>query len=387
LVKTSTRSAAELGYLLFVHFTPAQAEYRARVQQFCFDLSAVEDTFVVHSATAYERLAASELLAELFINVSGSSTPNAVNICSLLDLLAVEAVPVGGLGTTVVANTLYQSAAPPEVARATAAGFQAGEIYALAFSEEAAGSDLSALECAATPMPEGWRLDGQKRWCSNGLRAARILVLARSGTALPKNDGLSIFDLVVPAKGATLRRTNVCGGIDVADLKLERCLLPHKSLIGERNRGWALVSELMCIERLVLAAISTGAAQRAIDSALRHVKSRKQFGRTIGSNQVVRHRMADLFTELEATRCLLYGVAAAMDHGPLGIHFRGASMAKLRATELAKEANLTRVQLHGATGVLQGSQSHLELDRSLVTTIYGGTNELQREIIGMSYGL
>ena len=140
-------------------------------------------------------------------------------------------------------------------------------------------------------------------------------------------------------------------------------------------------------ERLIIAAQSLGIAQRAFDDVVAYVKERKQFGRPIGSFQTLRHRIADLATELEAARLLIYNVAARVDANPETLFPREASMAKLKATEVAKRAALEGMQMMGGYGYAVEYDMEHFVRLSVAMTIYGGTSEIQREIISKTFGL
>jgi alkylation response protein AidB-like acyl-CoA dehydrogenase len=140
-------------------------------------------------------------------------------------------------------------------------------------------------------------------------------------------------------------------------------------------------------ERLIIAAQALGMAQRAFDDTLSYVKERKQFGRPVGSFQALKHRLADLATELEATRLLVYDLAARVDADPETLFPREASMCKLKATELAKRVALEGMQMMGGYGYATEYDMERHVRGALVTTIFGGTSEIQRDIIGKTYGL
>ena len=141
------------------------------------------------------------------------------------------------------------------------------------------------------------------------------------------------------------------------------------------------------VERLILAASALGIAQRAFDDLLAYVKERKQFGRPIGSFQALKHRIADLATELECTRLLVYDVARKVDADPDQLLPREASMAKLKATEVAKKTALEGMQMMGGYGYATEYDMERYVRTTLVMSIYGGTNEIQREIVSKTYGL
>jgi isovaleryl-CoA dehydrogenase len=165
------------------------------------------------------------------------------------------------------------------------------------------------------------------------------------------------------------------------------CFVPADRLLGTQDQAWMQLMTGLNHERLIIAAQSLGMAQRAFDDVLAYVKERKQFGRPIGSFQTLRHRLADLATELESTRLLVYDVAARVDENPEMLFPREASMAKLKATELAKRTTLEAMQMMGGYGYAVEYDMERQVRLALVTTIYGGTSEIQRDIIAKTLGL
>jgi alkylation response protein AidB-like acyl-CoA dehydrogenase len=141
------------------------------------------------------------------------------------------------------------------------------------------------------------------------------------------------------------------------------------------------------VERLVLAAVLLGIGQRAFDDALAYVQQRRQFGRTIGSFQAIRHRLADLATELECGRLLTYHVAQRVDADPGRILPQDVSMAKLKVTETAKRVALEGMQMMGGYGYASEYDMERHVRAALAGTIYGGSSEIQRDIIGKNLGL
>jgi alkylation response protein AidB-like acyl-CoA dehydrogenase len=130
-----------------------------------------------------------------------------------------------------------------------------------------------------------------------------------------------------------------------------------------------------------------GVGERAFDDTLAYVKERKQFDRPIGSFQALKHRLADLATELECCRLLVYDVARKVDADPERMLPREASMAKLKVTETAKKVALEGMQMMGGYGYASEYDMERHVRTTLVSTIYGGTSEIQREIISKTYGL
>jgi alkylation response protein AidB-like acyl-CoA dehydrogenase len=143
----------------------------------------------------------------------------------------------------------------------------------------------------------------------------------------------------------------------------------------------------LSIERLIIAAMSLGAAQRSLDDLIAYAGEREQFGRKISSFQAVRHRVADLATEIACCRALVYDVAQAIDEGEEDRLSTESSMAKLKCTTVAKEAALEGVQLMGGYGIAVEYGMEDQLRTALAPPIYGGSNEIQREIISKNLGL
>jgi isovaleryl-CoA dehydrogenase len=153
------------------------------------------------------------------------------------------------------------------------------------------------------------------------------------------------------------------------------------------GQGWRQLMTGLNTERLILGAMMIGTAQRAFDDCLTFITTREQFGQKVGQFQVLRHRMADLATEIEATRLLVYAVARLADAQPDKVLAREASMVKLKATEVAKRVALEGMQMMGGYGYATEFDMERHVRVTLVSTIYGGTNEIQRDIIGKTFGL
>ncbi|MGW5641051.1 acyl-CoA dehydrogenase family protein, partial [Streptomyces sp. NPDC003832] len=177
------------------------------------------------------------------------------------------------------------------------------------------------------------------------------------------------------------------GGKEVNDLYFTDCFLPDSAVVGTPGQGWTQLMAGLNLERMILAALMLGVAQRAFDDTVQYVRQREQFGRPIGSFQALRHRIADMATEIECAQLLLDDVAAAIDAEPGRMFMREASMAKLKCTELAKHVTLEGMQMMGGYGYATEYGMEALLRQTVVSTVYGGTSEIQRDIIGRTYGL
>ena len=162
---------------------------------------------------------------------------------------------------------------------------------------------------------------------------------------------------------------------------------PRTRCWAPRANGWLQLMAGLNVERIILAASALGIAQRAFDDALSYAKERRQFGRPVGSFQAIQHRFADRATELAQARLLVRWVARKIDEDPSRMLPQEASMAKLASTELAKRCALDGVQTAGGYGYASEYPMEGHLRAAVVTTIYGGTSEIQKNIIAKTLGL
>ncbi len=340
-----------------------------------------------HSAELYAKLADLGWLGVVVPEEYGGSGGGAVDMVVLLDELATGNVPVNGIGTTFIVAGAYQRFGDEEQKRAMLGGIVGGAVEAIAMSEPGAGSDVGALTCRADARDGGWAVNGQKTWISNAHIAEHVLLVARSDRSGTKHEGLTMLEVPRDAAGMEMHPIDTMGGREVNDLYFTDCALPAGAVLGTEGQGWRQLMAGLNHERLILAAQALGLARRAFDDALRFVREREQFGRPVGSFQALKHRIADLATEIECTRLLVYDVAAKVDANPGAMFPREASMAKLKATEVARRAALEGMQNMGGYGYASEYDMERHVRSALVTTIFGGTNEIQRDIIGRTYGL
>ncbi|MGA2926439.1 MAG: acyl-CoA dehydrogenase, partial [Solirubrobacteraceae bacterium] len=266
-------------------------------------------------------------------------------------------------------------------------GIVAGHVEAIAMSEPEAGSDVGNLSCRADRVDGGYLLNGQKTWITGAHAARHILIVCRTDRTGSKHEGISMISVPAGTAGMEVRGIETMGGREVNDVYFSDCHVPADRLVGSEGGAWIQLMTGLNNERLIIAAQSLGIAQRAFEDVLAYVKERKQFGRPIGSFQTIRHRLADLATELDATRLLIYDLAARVDRSPETLFPREASMAKLKATEVAKRTALEGMQMMGGYGYAVEYDMEHFVRLTVAMTIYGGTSEIQREIIAKTYGL
>jgi alkylation response protein AidB-like acyl-CoA dehydrogenase len=230
-------------------------------------------------------------------------------------------------------------------------------------------------------------LNGQKVFCSNAHISDHVLVVARTTKGEDKHQGLSMIFVPRESEGMEIKPIDTMGGRETNYLYFTDCEAPADAVLGEVDAGWMQLMAGLNVERLILAATMLGIAQRAFDDALAYAKERRQFGRPIGSFQALQHRFADLATDLEAARLMTWWVASKTDEDPERMLPREASMVKLFVTEVAKRTALEGMQMMGGYGYSSEYDMERLVRQALVSTIYGGTSEIQRNIIAKTLGL
>ena len=344
----------------------------------------------LHNQEIYEKLGELGWLGVSIGEEYGGAGAGMVDACIFLEETMRGLIPIAGYGVSLIVAGAYERFGTEEQKQEILSGICRGRVEAIAMSEPEAGSDVGNLSCKAERVDGnggGYVLNGQKTWISAAHLADHVLVVARSDSSGSKHDGLTMLSVPTDAEGIDIRGIQTLGGKEVNDVFLTDCHVAGDRVLGEAGGGWMQLMAGLNVERLILAATALGIAQRAFDDVLDYIKERKQFGRPVGSFQVLKHRIADLATELEATRLLVYDVARKVDEDPARMLPREASMAKLKATELAKQVALEGMQMMGGYGYASEYDMERHVRATLVMSIYGGTNEIQREIVSKTYGL
>ena len=317
----------------------------------------------------------------------GGTPGGVVDMCLLLEETSRGQLPIGGYGVSRIIAQATMKFGTEEQKAKILGNIAAGGQEAIAMSEPGSGSDVASLQCRAVRDGDEYVINGQKIWTSEAHLADNILLVCRTDDTGAKHEGISMIFVPKDTPGMEIRPIETMGGDGVNDVFFTDCRVPAENLLGTENQGWIQLTAGLNIERLILAAMLLGVAQRAFDDTLSYVKEREQFGRPIGSFQALRHRIADLATELECARLLTYDVARRVDANPDAMFPREASMAKLKVTETAKKIALEGMQMMGGYGYATEYDMERHVRATLVSTIYGGTSEIQREIISKTLGL
>jgi acyl-CoA dehydrogenase len=293
---------------------------------------------------------------------------------SLADLAFV----MQGLGTYAIAQ-----AAPDHVREFWLTRAASGKaIAAFALTEPDAGSDVAAIQTTARRDGETYVINGRKRFISNAGIADFYTVFARSGTREDGRATLSAFVVSAKMQGfSVVERTPLMAPHPIGEIVFNDCRVPAEDMVGNEGDGFRLAMETLDTFRASVGAAACGMARRALDEAVRYASTRKQFGRLLCEHQLVQEKLADMVTELDAARLLVYRAAHVRETETGARVTREASEAKLFATEAASRVIDSAVQIHGGAGLVRGSIVERLYREIRALRIYEGTSEIQKLVI------
>ncbi len=256
-------------------------------------------------------------------------------------------------------------------------------ITAGCYTEPEAGSDLTAIKTKAERDGDEWIINGTKTFITNGDIADYYVVLAVTDqNAQPRYRGFTTFLVRKGSKGLTTNKITGKMGIrssPTAEVSFKDVRVGEEDVIGVVNRGFYQVLEFFDESRIEIAAQALGIAQGAFDKTIEYVKQRKQFGQPIASFQAIQHRLANLLTEIEAARLLVYKAAWNYDKGRISPGL--TSMAKYYAGKLAVKVCDEAIQMHGGYGYVSEYNIERRYRDAKITEIYEGTKEIQLNTI------
>jgi long-chain-acyl-CoA dehydrogenase len=271
-------------------------------------------------------------------------------------------------------------------------GLVSGElISAIAMTEPGAGSDLQGIRTNAVDKGDHYVLNGSKTFISNGAMADLVVVVARTDTHVDGGLGHRGISLLVVERGmAGFERGRNLDKVgmhaqDTSELFFDDVVVPERNLLGEEGSGFVSLMVNLPQERLSIATMAAAACEAVLEMCLAYVKERQAFGRPIGSFQNTRFVIAEMATEAHVAR--VYVDDCVRRHNAGRLDATGAAMAKWWTTELQKRIVDAGVQLFGGYGYMTEYPIAKAFVDSRVQTIYGGTTEIQKEIIGRSLGL
>jgi alkylation response protein AidB-like acyl-CoA dehydrogenase len=256
------------------------------------------------------------------------------------------------------------------------------KIAAYALTEPNAGSDVQSLKTTAVRDGDEYILNGQKMFISNGGVANVYTVFAKT------DKGMTTFVVDADTPGfhvGKLEKKMGIKGSPTAQLYFDNCRVPAENIVGEEGNGWILAMKTFDKSRPTVGAQALGIAQGALDVCLQYVLEREQFGKPLSSFQAVQFMIADMATQIEAARCLVYRAASKVNElsstGKNPELIKASSMAKMYASDVAMKVTTDAVQLLGGYGYVQEYSVERMMRDAKITQIYEGTNQIQRMII------
>jgi len=316
-----------------------------------------------------------------FLRHSGGDALDVRSLCLIRETLARHdgladfAFAMQGLGMGAV--SLFGS----DVQRDWLARTRAGTaISAFALTEPGSGSDVANTRMTAEREGDGFVLNGEKTWISNGGIADVYTVFARTGEA-PGARGLSAFLVPSDTPGlSVVERLEVIAPHPLARLKFDGLRLPDAALIGQAGSGFRIAMSVLDVFRSTVGAAALGFARRALDESLNRVRERQLFGAPLGELQMVQGHIADMALGVDSSALLIYRAAWTKDMGAPRVT-REAAMAKLHATETAQAVIDAAVQLHGGDGVRKGEIVESLYREIRALRIYEGASDVQKVVI------
>ncbi|XP_057526880.1 isovaleryl-CoA dehydrogenase, mitochondrial [Amaranthus tricolor] len=287
-----------------------------------------------------------------------------------------------GAHSNLCINQLVRNGNPPQKQKYLRKLISGEHVGALAMSEPNAGSDVVSMKCRADRVDDGYVLNGNKMWCTNGPIAETLIVYAKTDmTAHSK--GITAFIIEKGMAGfSTAQKLDKLGmrGSDTCELVFENCFVPRENVLGEEGKGVYVMMSGLDLERLVLASGPLGIMQACLDIVLPYVRQREQFGRPIGEFQFIQGKIADMYTALQSSRSYVYSVARDCDGGK--VNPKDCAGVILCAAERATQVALQAIQCLGGNGYVNEYPTGRLLRDAKLYEIGAGTSEIRRMIIG-----
>lgn len=252
---------------------------------------------------------------------------------------------------------------------------------AFALSENGSGSDAASLSTRGVEEGGDFVIDGTKMWITGALQAKYILTAVRTDREAQKHNGISLFLVPTDAPGLDIRPIDLLGGsaIRTCEVNYVGVRVPRRLLVGELHLGWKRLTTVLAKERVALAAMCAGAAQAAVDLARWYALDRRQFGQPIFDFQVVSHMLVDMQTQVDAARLMAYRAARLLADGlPCDAE---SSQAKYFASDAYVKVATDGLQVMGANGYAMEYPMQRHYRESKLFQIFGGTNQIQRNIV------
>lgn len=287
-----------------------------------------------------------------------------------------------GAHSNLCVNQIYLNGSTQQKQRYLPKLIKGEYIGALAMSESNAGSDVVSMQLQARQQDDHFILNGTKMWITNGPDADVLVVYAKTDKGAGSK-GISAFIIEKGMPGFhTAQKLDKLGmrGSNTCELVFENCAVPAENLLGECNQGVRVLMSGLDYERTILAAGPVGIMQACLDVVLPYVHERSQFNQPIGEFQFIQGKLADMYTELNASRAYLYAVANACDNG--SVNRKDAASVILYTAEKATQMALQTIQILGGNGYINEYPAGRLLRDAKLYEIGAGTSEIRRMLIG-----
>ena len=316
-------------------------------------------------------------------NLGGSGLDFFYDVIFLEELGKVNS---GGFGAAIGAHViltlphLFKKGSPFLQEKYLKPAIQGQLIGALAITEPHAGSDVASILSNATPTEGGFLINGSKIFITNGVNCDYYILAAKTNPQAGPA-GISLFVVDAPAPGISRTKLNKLGwrASDTGDIGFDQVFVPAENLLGELNQGFLYIMQRFELERLSLAISSNALCEDALEKSRQYMSQREAFGRKINKFQELRHRIAQLSSELEMSRVFTYQACKMYEQGVYAV--KEAAMAKLLATELADKCTYQCLQFLGGYGYMEDYPLARMWRDARLGTIGGGSSEIMREII------
>ena len=338
----------------------------------------------------YDAIVEMGLIAMVFPEQYGGLGGNVIDFAIIAEELGRKSYDLmGAYGTSVFngLNLLHNGSEAQK--RHYLPKLMAGEIrMSISMTEPDAGSDAGAMRTFARREGDEWVINGQKVFSTGaGAKNNIISLYAKTDNSVHYRKGISLFLVDNTLPGIRLRKLDTLGrrSLGTYEVFFDNVRIPADCIVGEPNRGWDYMLSGLQLERLMTTAAYCGAAQDVVDQALAYAKERKQFGKPIGNFQAIAHMLADMQTEVEASRLLMLHAAWLLAQGKDAL--KVLSMAKLFGSEAYVRAANNGMQIMGGYGYIKEFDMQRHFRDARVTTITAGTSQVQRNLIAKLMGL
>jgi alkylation response protein AidB-like acyl-CoA dehydrogenase len=256
--------------------------------------------------------------------------------------------------------------------------------FSFALSENVSGSDAAALTTRGVEDGDHFIIDGTKMWITGAVQANYILTAVRTDRNAKKHDGISLFLVPKETKGVQVNPIDLLGGsaIRTCEVVYSGVRVPRRLMVGDLHVGWKRLTTVLSKERIALSAMCTGAAQAAVDLARWYANDRRQFGQPIIDFQAVSHMLVDMQTKVDAARMMAFRAAKLLEDGENCD--AESSQAKYFASDAYVQVATDGVQIMGANGYSMEFPMQRHFREAKMFQIFGGTNQIQRSIVGRS---